>query len=509
MEKIISKEDFKTIRENLKADNKKIVLCHGVFDLIHPGHIQHFQEAKKLGDILVVSVTSEKYVRKGPGRPYFNDRLRMKSLEAIECIDYVMLSEGYTVEDIVDVVKPDIYVKGQEYKNAKEDITGKIGEEVELVRKNGGEIRYTNGEVFSSTRLINQAYPVFSNELKEWLLEFNKEFSMSDIKNCVEKMADLKVLVIGDVIIDDYVFCNVQGMMSKNMGYSAKFVKEEQYLGGSLAIASNISEFSDHVTIMSIIGNEKDIHEKISSESNGRFNTEFVTTNKFDTIIKKRYVQADDKRKELDKIFVINNLPDSMKIDNEPMLKFKELLSKEIEKYDVVFLCDFGHGLIDDEVMNIVQEKAKLLILNCQTNSSNYGLNLITKYNHADFFTLDEKELRLAFSDYKKDVKELLIELSHKLGSDGCLTRGSKGAVMISDGIQDSCPAFVLDVTDTIGAGDAFFSLAGLSYATGCPKKLSVFFGNIAGALMTNIIGNKEHLQKVNVLKYASTLLNV
>ena len=93
MGKIVTKEEYSNhIKNRLKSENKKVALCHGVFDLIHPGHIIHFEQARKMGDILVVSVTSEKYVRKGPGRPYFNDEMRMKFLEAIEYIDYVMLS---------------------------------------------------------------------------------------------------------------------------------------------------------------------------------------------------------------------------------------------------------------------------------------------------------------------------------------------------------------------------------------------------------------------------------
>ena len=168
MDKIISKEEVKVIQE-LKKAGKKIVLCHGVFDLIHPGHIIHFQEAKKLGDVLVVSVTAEEYVRKGPGRPYFNDEMRIKFLSAIECIDYVMLSEGYTVNDIVEAIEPDFYVKGKEYAKAEDDITGKIDEEADLVRLHGGEVAYTEGQVFSSTRLINQGLPVLSPDVNEFI----------------------------------------------------------------------------------------------------------------------------------------------------------------------------------------------------------------------------------------------------------------------------------------------------------------------------------------------------
>lgn len=157
MGKIVTKCEIRIIREQLRAEGKKVALCHGVFDLIHPGHIVHFEQAKKMGDVLVVSITSEKFVRKGPGRPYFNDEMRMKFLEAIEYIDYVMLSEGYTVDDIVEVVEPDIYVKGEEYKRAKDDITGKISEEQAIVEQHGGKIQFTSGQVFSSTKLINTA----------------------------------------------------------------------------------------------------------------------------------------------------------------------------------------------------------------------------------------------------------------------------------------------------------------------------------------------------------------
>ena len=108
---IVERAGFCKTREQIKKENKKIVLCHGVFDLVHPGHMIHFEEAKRMGDILVVSVTAAKYVRKGPGRPYFDDGMRLRFLAAISCIDYVMLSESYTVDDIIEAVEPDLYVR--------------------------------------------------------------------------------------------------------------------------------------------------------------------------------------------------------------------------------------------------------------------------------------------------------------------------------------------------------------------------------------------------------------
>lgn len=506
---IVTKPEFVDIKKQLRLEGKKIVLCHGVFDLVHPGHIIHFEEAKKLGDVLAVSITAAKYVRKGPDRPYFNDEMRLKFLSAIACIDYVLLSEGYTVDDIIETVKPDLYVKGAEYKKEEEDITGKIAEEAALVRKYGGEIAYTGGQVFSSTKLINHALPSLSDEVKQFIKSFTETCQLSDIRKFANKVSGLKAVVIGDVIIDEYIYCHVQGLMSKDRGYSARYRYMEQYLGGSLAVARHIASFCDDVTLMSVVGKQEAVHSRMLDELGDKMRLDVTFSDIFETIKKTRYVSVNEKREELDKIFAVNNLPVLMRIDKEALDKFKEKLKEKIEQYDVVILCDFGHGLVDDEVMELIQSKAKFLALNCQTNSSNYGKNLITKYRRADVFALDQKELGLAFANYRLDEDELLCKLESHLNCHGWLTQGSKGAVSITNGEIQHCPAFVLKVKDTIGAGDAFFAIASLFVAAGASMEVGTFIGNIAGALAANIVGNKEAVEKVNVLKYADTLLHV
>lgn len=509
MGKIVTKSEFKIIRERLKAEGKKIALCHGVFDLIHPGHIVHFEQAKKMGDVLVVSITSEKYVRKGPGRPYFNDEMRMKFLEAIEYIDYVMLSEGYTVDDIVEVVEPDIYVKGEEYKKAKDDITGKITEEQAIVEQHGGKIQFTSGQVFSSTKLINTALSGLPDDVKTYMEELKSKYSMEDIKKYAKKVSELKVLVIGDTIIDKYTYCDIQGMMSKDMGYSARLSHSEEYLGGAVAIARHLSSFVGNVTLMSIIGNEEKIRLRIFDELADHVSLKLVYSQEIPTIIKRRYLTRNEKREEYRKIFATNNIPEKPGFESDARNRFLDKLNESIPEYDVVFLCDFGHGLVDEEVMKAVQEKAKYLVLNCQTNSSNKGMNIITKYTRADVFTLDQQELNLAYPVYRKDEKEKLVMLSQHLDGNGWLTRGSMGAYGINEGNIHECPAFTLTVKDTVGAGDAFFSLAGIFAAAGAPIEIGTFMGNIGGALGANIVGNKESVEKVNALKFASTLLNI
>lgn len=510
MNKIVSKTEFENkIRQDIKREQKTIALCHGVFDLVHPGHIIHLEQAREMADILVVSITAAQFVRKGPDRPYFNDEMRMKVLAALECVDYVLLSEGYTVDDIIEAVRPDLYVKGEEYAKAEEDITGKITEEKALVEKYGGKLAFTSGQVFSSTKLINTAMSAMSDEVRQYMVQFVKRHSMSEIMNYADKVSNLKVLVVGDVIIDKYTYCNVQGTMSKDVGYSAREHHSEEYLGGSAVIARHLSSFSDHVTLMSIIGSEEEMRQRFSDELADSMRLELLYSSEFPTIIKHRYLTRNAKREEYRKIFAINNIPEKMQYEEEVKNRFHEKLRECVADYDVVFVCDFGHGLLDSEAIRIIQEKAKIIVLNCQTNSTNKGLNIITKYTRADLFSLDQQELKLAFPEDALDEREGVRKLALHLGGTGWLTRGSMGAYGIEENEIIECPAFALNVKDTVGAGDAFFAVAGIFAAAGASTELGVFLGNIGGALGANIVGNKDAVEKVNVLKYANTLMNV
>ncbi|MFA4829671.1 MAG: adenylyltransferase/cytidyltransferase family protein [Thermodesulfovibrionales bacterium] len=155
--KIKPLEELSQIIKKLKSEGKKVVLCHGCFDLMHPGHIKYFQAARNMGDILVVTLTPDIYIDKGPGRPVFNQDLRAESIAALECVDYVAVNKWPTAEETLRLLRPDIYVKGQEFENL-EDKTGKIQKEYEVLKEIGAEMRFTHEIVFSSTKLLKQNF---------------------------------------------------------------------------------------------------------------------------------------------------------------------------------------------------------------------------------------------------------------------------------------------------------------------------------------------------------------
>ncbi len=155
--KIVELEELGKILQDLRSKVKKIVLCHGCFDLMHPGHIKYFQAASKMGDILIVTVTPDIYVDKGPDRPVFNQYLRADSIAALECVDYVAINKWPTAEETLRLLRPDIYVKGQEFKDL-EDKTGKLQKEYEIIQEIGSQVKFTDEIVFSSTDLLNKHF---------------------------------------------------------------------------------------------------------------------------------------------------------------------------------------------------------------------------------------------------------------------------------------------------------------------------------------------------------------
>ena len=151
--KIINIYNLSKKIESFKKKGKKVILCHGVFDLLHLGHVKHFKEAKQNGDILIVTVTPDKFVNKGPNRPVFNAINRMEVISSLEFVDYVAENKWSTAVELIKLIKPNIYCKGPDYKKNKDDITKKIIDEINAVKKINGKIKYTSDVTFSSSKL--------------------------------------------------------------------------------------------------------------------------------------------------------------------------------------------------------------------------------------------------------------------------------------------------------------------------------------------------------------------
>ena len=261
--KIVSFDEIPAVIGKEKERGNKIVQCHGTFDLIHPGHIIHFEESKGMGDKLIVTVTGEKFVNKGPGRPYFNDELRLKSLAALESVDYVAIIPYPAAVEAIEAVRPDIYCKGKEYENAQNDVTGNMADDIKTVKATGGFIQYAGSVVFSSTKLLHGNFTTQTPEVKSFCQSISHSYEPDELRTMIDSFSDLKLLVIGDIIFDEYETVQVQGLTSKNQILSGRHLYGNQQAGGALAVYRHALEFTDNIKFLSVVGMEPWTENKI------------------------------------------------------------------------------------------------------------------------------------------------------------------------------------------------------------------------------------------------------
>jgi rfaE bifunctional protein nucleotidyltransferase chain/domain len=502
--KILDIDSLAKLAHDLREQGKRVVLCHGTFDLMHTGHIRYLQRAQKEGDILMVTVTADEFVNKGPGRPVFGEQLRAESLAALECVHYVALNHAVNAVELLEKIRPSLYVKGGEYRDHAGDVTGNIAREIQAVEKHGGSIFYTDEITFSSSKLLNEHFGVFPPETKKFLEEFGLLYSINDIHVQIESLFNLKVLVVGDAIIDQYHYVSPLGQTGKGNVLAVQYQGEEQFAGGSLAVANHISQFVRDVDLMTGLGRADGSEEFIRERLKGNITPVFAYFKDAPTVTKRRFVDAD-----LAKFFEVYFFKEKPEFEDDGNQSLA-WLEQNLTKYDLVIVADFGNGFVSPEMVQLLCLKSKFLAVNTQINSGNRGFHVINRYPRADFVSLNEPELRLAAHN-RHDLLELVCqEVANKLGVKGfAVTLGTKGVLFldVEKEIFHRVPALSSRVIDRIGAGDAFLSLASLCMAAGLESRVANFVGSVAAAMDVQIVCNREPIDSVNLKKYVTTLL--
>jgi len=483
---------------------KTIVQCHGVFDLLHVGHIKHFQHAKSFGDILVVTITADRFVNKGPGRPYFTELLRAEALAALGCVDYVIINDHPTAVEAIKRIRPNFYVKGVEYKELNNDLTGKIVDEEEAVRSVGGQLQFTQDIVFSSSVLLNRFFSPFSSEVTSYLERLKQRYQVNDILKYIEGAKDLNVLLIGETIIDIYHFGEAIGKAGKEPVLVTKYHREETYIGGVLAVANHLSNFCAKVTCLTMLGENAEYESFIKDKLNNNVEPLFHYKKYSPTIVKRRYLEEYTSQK----LFEIYEINDSY-LEEQQRAEFLDSLESEINKYDLVIVADYGHGLLDETSVKHIEDKSNFLAINVQSNAGNHGFNCISKYKKADFVSLAARELQLNYRQKHisvlEQLKKLVSDYSYK---NIIITNGRKNSYSYrADEGTFEVPAFTTTFKDRVGAGDAVLAITSLCAAQNAPAELIGFIGNVVGSEAVNIMGNQSFIEKIPLMKHLVHLM--
>jgi rfaE bifunctional protein nucleotidyltransferase chain/domain len=504
-DKVRTIAEVAAICDQCRRAGQTVVQAHGTFDLLHLGHVRHLEAARKLGDVLIVTVTADRFVNKGPGRPVFNAELRAEMLATVEYVDWVAINESPDAVSAIDRIRPSIYIKGQDYQNPQGDITGKITLERDAVEAHGGRIHFTDEVTFSSTELINRHLNVFEPHIREHLETLRQDGGLEELCGLIERVANYRVLIVGDAIIDEYQYVLPMHKTPKENMIATRYQDRELFAGGVFAAANHVASFCKQVDIITCLG-DFDSHEDLIRQSlKPNVGLKSFTRAGAPTTLKRRFVDPSYMRK-LFEVYFMNDeslTPDVQKhVDSA--------IADMAAKYDVVIAADFGHGLIAQSSIEALTSSSRFLAVNTQSNSANLGYNLITKYRSADYICIDAPEARLAVSDRVSNVGDIARRLAeeHIECSKIIVTQGKHGCVTFErGGIVHTIPAFAKNVVDTVGAGDAFLAVTAPLVAAGAPMSRVGFIGNVVGALKVEIVGHRRSIEKASLIKGITGLL--
>jgi rfaE bifunctional protein kinase chain/domain/rfaE bifunctional protein nucleotidyltransferase chain/domain len=482
---------------------RTVVQCHGVFDLLHIGHIRHFQEAKQSGHLLVVTVTPDRYVNKGPHRPVFTESLRAQAVAALDLVDYVAINKWPTAVEAIQTIRPEVYVKGSDYRDPSGDHTGGIVLEQQAVESVGGRLVFTDDIHFSSSALLNQHMSIFSQEVQDYLAEFRCKYPIDEVTGLIDRARRLRVLVLGEAIIDDYQYCETLGKAGKEPILAAQFVRSEKFVGGALAVANHIASCCSNVQLVTMLGSDDSHEELIRANLAPGIVPEFLVMEHAPTLIKRRFIETYPFQK-LFEVYVMDEQAAQRKSAD-----LCAVLADLAPQFDVVVAADYGHGVIGPAAVDVVCQTARCLGVNAQINAGNHGFNTVSKYRRADFISLSEREIRLETRNPAGDLCQIVERVATELHCRHVLiTRGQKGLLCFGrdEGFFE-VPAFALRTVDRVGAGDAVFAIGSICAALGAPIEVIGFIGNVVGSEAVGIVGNERFIERAPLLKHIEALL--
>lgn len=494
------------IKRQLKRKNKKIVHCHGVFDLLHLGHIKYLQSAKKLGDFLVVSLTDDKFIDKSPNRPIFTNKQRAEAISSLSCVDCVIINNNKTAINIIKSLKPDFYCKGADYKNFKNDLTNQISIEKKTVLKNKGKFRIINQEIFSSSKILNSHFNNFSKNIQKNIYQLKKEFrNIGEINFELEKIRNKKVLIIGETIIDEYTYCEAIGKSGKEPVLNFRELSSEKYIGGALAIANHLSSFCKEIHIISFLGQDLKHLSFIKEKLKKNVKVSFLRKKNSPTIVKKRLIEKVDKIKLLG-IYDI----DEKNISDQEANLFIKKINKNINNYDTTIVADFNHGILTQKVCKFIQKKRKdKFNLMSQINSSSLSNFSMQKFKDAGLVVINERELQHQMFDKSSDINILIKKFSKIFRCKKIIVTSGERGLSYYERKKNKIlkyDAFTDKYIDKIGAGDVVFGVSSLLISSKVNENLSLLIASLAGYKAVNTIANKDFVDFKTIKNY---LLNL
>jgi rfaE bifunctional protein kinase chain/domain len=465
---------------------RKVIMCHGVFDIVHPGHLRHLLYAKSKADVLIASLTADCHISKGPYRPHVPQDLRAINLAAFEMVDYVIIDAEPTPLKNLALIKPDIFAKGYEYQAS--GLPLKTQEELDVIHSYGGEIIFTPGDyVLSSSQLIETAPPSLRVEKLVGLME-SADLTFDQLHSVIDSFGGRRIHVVGDTIVDTFTHTSMIGGQTKTPTISVLFENKTDYIGGAGVVAEHLRAAGADVTFSTVLGEDSlkdfvlDGLSKSGVECKPIIDKTRPTTNK-NAIISGGY-----------RLLKLDTL-DNRSISDEVVLNLTRAIAEE--PAEAVVFSDFRHGVFNRRTIPTLTDAIPDCMYKVADSQVASRWGNITEFRGFNLITPNEREARFALGDQDSGIRPLAADLYDaaqcktlmlKLGDKGVLTcRHGDHQALDSFFVLDS---FVDRLVDGVGAGDALLAYSTLSMLASHSEITATIIGTMAAACECEKDGN-------------------
>jgi rfaE bifunctional protein kinase chain/domain len=483
--KIKSVEDIAKLLAG-RPRSQKVIMCHGTFDVVHPGHIRHLLYAKTKAPILIASLTSDQHIKKGNMRPYVPEELRATNLAALEMVDYVLIDNDPTPIKNLKIIKPDYFAKGYEYNAGS--VHPKTQEEINVVNSFGGEILFTPGDIiYSSSALLELEPPKIAVE-KLMVLMNAEGITFTDLRNAVDGLSGIPIHVIGDTIVDSYTYCSMVGGMTKTPTMSVRLEEKFDYVGGAGVVAKHLNAAGAKVTLSTVLGSDL-LKDFVLADLQASGITCLPIIDETRPTINKNAIIVQGYR-----MLKIDSL-DNRSVSEKILDILKEQIA--ITSAQAVAFCDFRHGIFNREtVPGLISSIPEGVYRVADSQVASRWGNII-EFQNFDLITPNEREARFALGDQDSVIRPLAKELYKQSNCKTLMLKcGSRGLITYRSHTQeDYREFFVVDsfaekVVDAVGAGDALLAYATLAMVATGNEVIASILGTLAAGIECEHDGN-------------------
>ncbi len=474
----MEKQTIESIKQEIKP-GQKVSFVSGNFNIVHPGHLRLLRFAAECSDVLVVGVLSDKI-----GNTIISEDLRLEGVRAISWVDYAFIMYMQP-EEIIKKLKPDIVVKGKEHENL-------FNSEEQIVETYGGKLLFSSGDVtFSSLELIKNERLQERRKIDINSHDYFKRHNIvrDKVNETINKYDSLKVIVIGDTIIDEYITCEAVGVSREDPTIVVTPLMTDYFLGAAGIVAAHAASFGAEVHFLSIIGNDdsgKYVEKKLSEY---KVIKHIFIDDTRPTIRKQRY-RANNKN--LLRVNYLHHHDISKELQEIIINDVKNI----VDDIDLVIFSDFNYGCLPQVLVDILIDLFKTnFVMMVADSQSSSQMGDVSRFKGMRLLTPTEREARLALNDNNSGLVVLVEKLRKKSNSDNILlTLGAEGvlihAAKTENWLTDRLPSFNRNPKDESGAGDSFMACASLSMCVSNNIWISAYLGSIASAIQVSRIGN-------------------